>query len=528
MSGEAATGGHRAEAIEDGDDDDDDAACFDGIVATRVPVRGGGGVGGLASGASSSRRFASGAWTEGRSWRGVEDADRVKKVGSLGSLGSLGKRGERGERGGLPRPRRLPLRAHAGRRQRRRRGTPAFGVHKQGSAYLPATSEGARGGSFPYAVPAVYTHETLVVHFSHPSLPDALRRRVQSPGTGLLRLYETGLPAWALFLPRCGFYYRPWLRTLARGLFVLVSVLSMMAGFYDLYKHVPGLDAVFTRFWKPLGDFLERHAAARLSILASYLFTQSRMFGPVLAQLSATARLARSWTPRRGRRSRSPLVRTRRVCGRPRSVQSRHNWRQSRLRRGRRRTPRERRVVGLGVGLGDAGAPRLVRRPGGAARWRAPPIVALGGLESVDRVIRGGARSVVCATKSALAQWRTIGVTVLRATQRILAFFVYLIGRVTSHRMSLGMALGRRFGGVAASAARAHGFESGATGSPDGFEGYVGDDDLVHGRHRGDRVARRRRRRGRGGRGDERDDERGDDGGRTREDGVIGHTRGVA
>ena len=71
------------------------------------------------------------------------------------------------------------------------------------------------------------------------------------------------------------------------------------------------------------------------------------------------------------------------------------------------------------------------------------------------------------ARRNALAgQWRTIGVTVLRAVQRILNFFVYLIGRVTSHRMSLGMALGRRFGGVAASAARAHGFESGATGSP--------------------------------------------------------------
>ena len=161
----------------------------------------------------------------------------------------------------------------------------------------------------------------------------------------MLRLYETGLPAWALFLPRYGFYYRPWLRTLARGLFVLVSVLSMMAGFYDLYKHVPGLDAVFTRFWKPLGDFLERHAAARLSILASYLFTQSRMFGPVLAQLSATARPARSvaaaaWAPFGGvlgpystrlRRPRS-VVRSRRIS---------HGW---------LRAPRERRRSGWAYG----------------------------------------------------------------------------------------------------------------------------------------------------------------------------------
>ena len=40
-------------------------------------------------------------------------------------------------------------------------------------------------------------------------------------------------------------------------------------------------------------------------------------------------------------------------------------------------------------------------------------------------------------------------------------FGVYLAGRVTSHRMSLGMAARRRFVGVAASAARAHGFEHG-------------------------------------------------------------------
>ena len=80
------------------------------------------------------------------------------------------------------------------------------------------------------------------------------------------------------------------------------------------------------------------------------------------------------------------------------------------------------------------------------------------------------------ARRNALVgQWRTIGVTVLRAVQRILNFFVYLIGRVTSHRMSLGMAARRRFGGVAASAARAHGFESGAA-SPSASRDTLNDD----------------------------------------------------
>ena len=336
-------------------------------------------------------------------------------------------------------------------------GTPAFGVRKPGSAYLPATSEGARGGSSSYAVPAVYTHETLVVHFSHPSLPDALRRRVQSPGTGLLRLYETGLPAWALFLPRCGFYYRPWLRTLARGLFVLVSVLSMMAGFYDLYKHVPGLDAVFTRFWKPLGDFLERHAAARLSILASYLFTQSRMFGPVLAQLSATARLARSWTAAAW----APFA----VALGPYSTRL---WASALGPVAAQLTSSAKGAasgVGHGVGLGSHAWRAAIGPWRSAVGSSGAAGVAMGGFGFgwILSAVGHGAS----ARRNALAgQWRTIGVTVLRAVQRILNFFVYLIGRVTSHRMSLGMAARRRFGGVAASAARAHGFESGATGSP--------------------------------------------------------------
>ena len=296
----------------------------------------------------------------------------------------------------------------------------------------------------------MYTHETLVVHFSHPSLPDALRRRVQSPGTGLLRLYETGLPAWALFLPRYGFYYRPWLRTLARGLFALVSVLSMMAGFYDLYKHVPGLDAVFTRFWKPLGDFLERHAAARLSILASYLFTQSRMFGPVLAQLSATARTARSvaaavWAPFGG------------VLG-PYSTRL---W-----------------ASALGGPIATNFA-RLASSAVGAAKIQEWRMAGMGGIVARAGVGSGASSSSVAMggfgvgwiasavgngaslRRNALDRWRTVGVTVLRATQRIVNFLVYLVGRVTSHRMSLGMAARRRFGGVAASAARAHGFEHG-------------------------------------------------------------------
>lgn len=60
----------------------------------------------------------------------------------------------------------------------------------------------------------------------------------------LLKLYESGLPAWAVFLPSYGCWYRPWLRKLTWLLFILISIVSMACGFYDLYKNVPYIKQV--------------------------------------------------------------------------------------------------------------------------------------------------------------------------------------------------------------------------------------------------------------------------------------------
>ena len=60
----------------------------------------------------------------------------------------------------------------------------------------------------------------------------------------LLKLYESGLPVWAIFLPTYGLYYRPWMRRVTWILFIAVSIFSMACGFYDLYKNVPHVDMV--------------------------------------------------------------------------------------------------------------------------------------------------------------------------------------------------------------------------------------------------------------------------------------------
>ena len=55
----------------------------------------------------------------------------------------------------------------------------------------------------------------------------------------LLKMYESGLPAWAVFLPSYGLFYRPWMRRAAWLLYMAISFFSMACGFYNLYKNVP-------------------------------------------------------------------------------------------------------------------------------------------------------------------------------------------------------------------------------------------------------------------------------------------------
>ena len=65
----------------------------------------------------------------------------------------------------------------------------------------------------------------------------------------LLKLYESGLPGWAIFLGTYTTLYRPWFRKASWLLFVAFSLFSMTMGFYDLYKHVPYVQQVCAMCW---------------------------------------------------------------------------------------------------------------------------------------------------------------------------------------------------------------------------------------------------------------------------------------
>lgn len=149
----------------------------------------------------------------------------------------------------------------------------------------------------PVPTGIVYDFRLITVHWTDPQLPELLRPVIES-NEKLLRMYESGLPAWATIFPRAGLYYKPWLRTLSWVLFYAFSLFSLAAGFYDLYKTLPGLQAVLSRamggLWLPPAavlEWIEEHAQIRLSILLTYLFGKSEMLVYVVRMLGHVKRV---------------------------------------------------------------------------------------------------------------------------------------------------------------------------------------------------------------------------------------------
>ncbi|KAL4427891.1 hypothetical protein ABPG75_001980 [Micractinium tetrahymenae] len=149
-------------------------------------------------------------------------------------------------------------------------------------------------------VSRVYKYRTVVLHWTDPRLPGMLRPIIQG-NERLLRLHESGLPAWAVYAPQYGLYYRPWLRTVTWLLFYAFSAFSFAVGFYDLYKSIPGLQLVMQRLmasmWLPPAavlEWLEQHTQIRLSILLTYLFGKSEALVWFMRWAQHFARLARA------------------------------------------------------------------------------------------------------------------------------------------------------------------------------------------------------------------------------------------
>lgn len=100
----------------------------------------------------------------------------------------------------------------------------------------------------PAPVAEVYTDRLVVFRFRDPLLPDALREAITTDQR-LLKMLESGLPTWAVLVqsyPALCHVYRPWMRRVAGYLYFIVSAVTVLIGFYDLYK-VRVLESDLTR-----------------------------------------------------------------------------------------------------------------------------------------------------------------------------------------------------------------------------------------------------------------------------------------
>ncbi|KAM3413457.1 hypothetical protein ACQJBY_004562 [Aegilops geniculata] len=139
-----------------------------------------------------------------------------------------------------------------------------------------------------------YNDTLLLFRSRDAALPFKLRQIITSD-IRLLTLLESGLPSWVIFLqsyPVLCHMYRPWMRPLARSLYVMASLVTVIIGFYDLYKNVPLLKSAAARICGPLFEWIETwDMVTRIQYLGTILFLRNlRKFMQGLLTLLQAAR----------------------------------------------------------------------------------------------------------------------------------------------------------------------------------------------------------------------------------------------
>ncbi|MCO5601767.1 hypothetical protein L7F22_055892 [Adiantum nelumboides] len=124
----------------------------------------------------------------------------------------------------------------------------------------------------------VYIDTLLIYRFCDPTLPFKLKEIITADQM-LLKMLESGLPSWVIFLQSYPIFrrlYRPWMRPLAKTLYILVSIVTVIIGFYDLYKNVPVLKATAARICGPFFEWIEAwEMVSRVKYLGTVLFLQN-------------------------------------------------------------------------------------------------------------------------------------------------------------------------------------------------------------------------------------------------------------
>ncbi|OAY85250.1 hypothetical protein ACMD2_04147 [Ananas comosus] len=148
-------------------------------------------------------------------------------------------------------------------------GSPRY---SESSSSSPSTDSES---SSPVFGPTIYKDVLILFRFNDHDLPFKLKEVIMSD-LRLLTLLEYGLPSWVIFFQSYPVFckiYRPWMCPLARALYVLISVITVLIGFYDLYKNVPLLKATASRLFGPFFDWIETwEMVSRIKYLGTMLF----------------------------------------------------------------------------------------------------------------------------------------------------------------------------------------------------------------------------------------------------------------
>ncbi|XP_062117606.1 uncharacterized protein LOC133831361 isoform X2 [Humulus lupulus] len=126
--------------------------------------------------------------------------------------------------------------------------------------------------------PMLYEDILLLCRFENKDLPFKLKQVITSD-LKLLTLVESGLPTWVIFLQSYPLFcalYRPWMRPLFRTIYILISLVTVLIGFYDLYKNVPLLKATISHICGPFFNWIESwEMLSRIKYLGTMLFLQN-------------------------------------------------------------------------------------------------------------------------------------------------------------------------------------------------------------------------------------------------------------
>lgn len=174
---------------------------------------------------------------------------------------------------------------HPGKAHKRRKVTRSVGTGVEFDIYSEETSSDSSGShsqassyasDCEEAIEASHYKDVLLLfRFSDLILPFKLKEIIMSE-LRLLTLLELGLPSWVIFLqsyPVLCHLYRPWMNPLARALYGLISTVTVLIGFYDLYKNVPVLKATASRLFGPFFDWIETwEMLSRIKYLGTMLF----------------------------------------------------------------------------------------------------------------------------------------------------------------------------------------------------------------------------------------------------------------